>query len=144
MGGSRSQGRALPPVYLHELVQHPGQRAAVPVAPAAAAAAAAACRQPPLTPSLPPAPPLCADAAPEPQQDKVQQSMEELIGFTREMAVLLLLFTGLRALWHVGIPTYLGGELGCLAFAAAAQRRPCVHGCALSEHVPAQHFGGGT
>lgn len=67
--------------------------------------------------------------------------MEELIGFTREMAVLLLLFTGLRALWHVGIPTYLGGELGCLAFAAAAQRRPCVHGCALSQHVPAQQFG---
>lgn len=116
--------RALPPVYLHELVQHPGQRAAVPVAPAAAAAAG---RLPPLTPSLPPALTLCADAAREPQQDKVQQSMEELTGFTREMAVLLLLFTGLRALWHVGIPTYLGGERGCPA--PLLLRRNAGHAC---------------
>ncbi len=40
----------------------------------------------------------------------MQQSMEEMTSFTREMAVLLLLFTGLRALWHVGIPMLLGGE----------------------------------
>ncbi|PRW39227.1 cytochrome c [Chlorella sorokiniana] len=51
-----------------------------------------------------------ADAAPQTKEEKLQQSMEEMVSFTREMAVLLLLFTGLRALWHVGIPTLFGAQ----------------------------------
>lgn len=100
---------------------------------------------PPLALTLPPpAPCLRADAvaAPLTKEEKAKQSMEELTNYTREMAVLLLLFVGLRAVWHAGIPTLFGGERPCFPHSARCWSRcwscPCLprmhrHGVELAR-----------